>query len=180
MWWIQLIMAAVNMGLEKVEQDKEKARANAFKIMARQEGAAEAALLEEDSARARGRAATLAASSGGGLTGSAMDVLDDLGRQGRFRVRSALWSAETDATFGTRMSKNMALYGAAAQGLGGVLSSWSADWGKKTGGGGMSGGMQGMGGGLMGGLGSLGGGGGGGGGGFAGGGAGGSGNIVGM
>lgn len=132
MWWIQLIQMAVNMGLQKVEEDKAQNLANAYKAMARSEGAAEAALLEEDAARTRGRAATLAAASGGGLTGSAMDVLDDLQRQGRYRVRSALWSAETDATFGTRVSKGVGVAGAALQGVGGLLSTWSADWGAKA------------------------------------------------
>lgn len=132
MWWIQLIQMAVNMGLKKVEEDKAKQQANAFKKMAREEGAAEAALLEEDNARTRGRAATLAAASGGGLTGSAMDVLDDLGRQGRFRVRSALWAAESDAQFGARVSKGVGVAGAAAQGVGGLLSSWSGNWGQKA------------------------------------------------
>lgn len=132
MWWIQLIQMAVNMGLQKVEEDKAQNLANAYKAMARSEGAAEAALLEEDLARTRGRAATLAAASGGGLTGSAMDVLDDLQRQGRYRVRSALWSAETDATFGTRVSKGVGVAGAALQGVGGLLSTWSADWGAKA------------------------------------------------
>lgn len=161
MWWIQLIQMAVNMGLEKVEEDKAQNLANAYKAMARGEGAAEAALLEEDAARTRGRAATLAAASGGGLTGSAMDVLDDLQRQGRYRVRSALWSAETDATFGTRVSKGVGVAGAALQGVGGLLSTWSADWGKKgqaSGGSTSGGGNLNTGGGLFGGGGMGGGG----------------------
>lgn len=161
MWWTQLIQMVVNMGLKKVDEDKAENQANAYKAMARSEGAAEAALLEEDNARARGRAATLAAASGGGLTGSAMDVLDDLGRQGRYRVRSAIWSAETDAIFGTRVSKGVGVAGAALQGVGGLLSTWSADWGKK--GAPASGGTSGPAGG-----------------GFAGGGMGGGGNLVGM
>lgn len=154
MWWIELIKMVVGMGLDKVEEDKAKNRADQYKLMARQEGSSEAALLNEDLARTRGRAATLAAASGGGLTGSAMDVLDDLSRQGRFRVRSTLWAAETDASFGGRVAKGAGMYGTAAAGAGGLLSSWSQTWGKKapssgsgSGAGGMMGGLFGGGGG---------------------------------
>jgi hypothetical protein len=45
----------------------------------------------EESARAIGRAATLAAASGGGLTGSALNVIDDLSRQAMARARAAVF-----------------------------------------------------------------------------------------
>ncbi|WP_312598238.1 hypothetical protein [Brevundimonas sp.] len=57
----------------------------------RQEAGIKASLALEDSDRTGARAATLAAASGGGgLQGSALDVIGDLARQGVYRARQVV------------------------------------------------------------------------------------------
>lgn len=51
----------------------------------------------EQGARVAATAATRAAASGGGVTGSAVDVLADLGRQTMFNARSAIYRGRTQA-----------------------------------------------------------------------------------
>lgn len=77
-----------------------KAQATALRAgadQARAEAGIEAQLGLEDADRTEGRAATLAAASGGGLTGSALDVLDDLERQSQFRAKAAIYRGEMEA-----------------------------------------------------------------------------------
>lgn len=64
---------------------------------ARQEGSVRANISLADSERAAARAATMAAGGGGGVVGSAIDVLDDLGRQAMFNARSAIYAGESEA-----------------------------------------------------------------------------------
>ncbi|HYE47308.1 MAG TPA: hypothetical protein VEA44_16205 [Caulobacter sp.] len=149
MWWVQMIQAVLQAGMAKAQQDAEENRAEQFAKMARGEGAAQAALDWEEGARVRGRAATLAAAGGGGLTGSALDVLDDLGRQAKFKVRSTLYSAETDARFGTRVS-SLGAMGAGIAATSPLLSEWAGSRAaQRQGGGGVGSGL----GGAMGGMG---------------------------
>jgi hypothetical protein len=63
---------------------------------ARQESSVRANISLADAERAAARAATMAA-GGGGVTGSAIDVLDDLGRQAMFNARSAIYAGESEA-----------------------------------------------------------------------------------
>lgn len=63
---------------------------------ARREGSMAAQLELENTDRATARAATLAAASGGGLTGSALTVLDDLSRQGVYNARSQIYAGEAE------------------------------------------------------------------------------------
>lgn len=51
----------------------------------------------EQTDRATARGATLAAASGGGLTGSALAVIDDVARQGVFNARSAIYEGVAEA-----------------------------------------------------------------------------------
>lgn len=51
----------------------------------------------EQGDRLAGKAATLAAASGGGTTGSALNVMDDLARQSMFNARSAIYKGQTQA-----------------------------------------------------------------------------------
>lgn len=70
-----------------------KARARMLTAQARnvrQEAGIKASMALEDSDRTGARAATLAAASGGGLQGSALDVIDDLARQGVYRARQTV------------------------------------------------------------------------------------------
>jgi hypothetical protein len=133
MWWTQLIQAVVQLGMQKAGQDAEKNQAQAYGRMARTEGGVAASLAMEEGARARARAATLAAASGGGITGSAQEVLDDLARQQMFRARSAIYSAETDARFGARVSGMAGMVGAGAQAVAPLLSEWASGWKSRTG-----------------------------------------------
>lgn len=75
-------------------RNQARARAAALKDQARnarQEAAVNAQLRLEESDRVGARAATLAAASGGGgLQGSALDVLADLSRQGMYRARQTV------------------------------------------------------------------------------------------
>jgi hypothetical protein len=63
---------------------------------ASQEAAVQANIALDEGERVSAQAATLAA-GGGGITGSALDVLNDLGRQSAFNARSALYAGETEA-----------------------------------------------------------------------------------
>lgn len=63
---------------------------------ARRDGGMAAQLELENTDRATARGATLAAASGGGLTGSALTVLDDLSRQGVFNARSQIYAGESE------------------------------------------------------------------------------------
>lgn len=71
-----------------------KARAKALFYQARnarREAGVNASIQLEESDRIGARAATLAAASGGGgLQGSALEVIDDLARQGMFRARQTV------------------------------------------------------------------------------------------
>jgi hypothetical protein len=51
----------------------------------------------EQTDRTTARGATLAAASGGGLTGSALAVIDDVARQGVFNARSAIYEGMAEA-----------------------------------------------------------------------------------
>lgn len=63
---------------------------------ARTEGSQAAQLELENTDRTTARAATLAAASGGGLTGSALTVLDDLSRQGVYNARAQIYQGESE------------------------------------------------------------------------------------
>jgi len=77
---------------------KSKAKAlEASAAMARDEAGVNAQLALSEAERALGRAATVGAASGGGLTGSALNVLDDLSMQGVFNARRAVYEGETEA-----------------------------------------------------------------------------------
>jgi hypothetical protein len=79
-------------GIGRRNQNRAKAKAltNAARN-ARQEAGIKASLALEDSDRVGARAATLAAASGGGgLQGSALDVIADLSRQGIYRARQTV------------------------------------------------------------------------------------------
>lgn len=88
-----------------------KAQAKALRAgeqMAKQEAGVASNIALEEGDRVQARAATLAAASGGGLTGSAMGVLDDLGRQSMYRARQAVYEGVTEAqrlNFQSRVAK---------------------------------------------------------------------------
>lgn len=74
----------------KAAKARAKALTNAARN-ARQEAGVSASIALEESDRVGARAATLAAASGGGgLQGSALDVIDDLARQGMYRARQTV------------------------------------------------------------------------------------------
>ncbi len=79
-------------GIGKRNAARAKARNLALAARnARQEAGVKASLGLEDSERTGARAATLAAASGGGgLQGSALDVIEDLARQGMYRARQTV------------------------------------------------------------------------------------------
>ena len=78
-----------------------RSRARALKAAARnvrREAGVQASLMLEESDRVGARAATLAAASGGGgLEGSALDVIDDLSRQGVYRARQTVRDGLSEA-----------------------------------------------------------------------------------
>lgn len=88
-----------------------KAQAKALRAgaeMAKQEAGVASNIALEEGDRVQARAATQAAASGGGLTGSAMGVLEDLGRQSMYRARQAVYEGVTEAnrlTFQARVAK---------------------------------------------------------------------------
>jgi hypothetical protein len=79
-------------GIGKYQAGKARARAlEASARNARQESGINASIQLEDADRIGARAATLAAASGGGgLSGSALAVIDDLSRQGMYKARQTV------------------------------------------------------------------------------------------
>lgn len=79
-------------GLGQRNAQRAKAKALGYAAQnARREAGVKASLALEDSDRTGARAATLAAASGGGgLQGSALDVIGDLARQGVYRARQTV------------------------------------------------------------------------------------------
>lgn len=78
-------------GIGKRNANRAKARAlQAAARNVRREAGVTASLQLEESDRVGARAATQAAANGGGLQGSAMDVIDDLARQGVYRARQTV------------------------------------------------------------------------------------------
>lgn len=78
-------------GLAKRGASRARARAmQAAARNARREAGVTASLQLEESDRVGARAATQAAMNGGGLQGSALDVIDDLARQGMYRARQTV------------------------------------------------------------------------------------------
>lgn len=76
-------------GIGRYQQGRAKAKMLKFAAQnARREAGVMASIQMEESDRVGARAATLAASSGGGgVEGSALAVIDDLARQGLYRAR---------------------------------------------------------------------------------------------
>lgn len=75
------------------KRNANRAKARALQAAARnvrREAGVTASLQLEESDRVGARAATQAAANGGGLQGSAMDVIDDLARQGVYRARQTV------------------------------------------------------------------------------------------
>lgn len=64
---------------------------------ANQEGAIRANVALTEADQVGGEAAIRAAQNGGGLSGSAVDVLADIERRGAFNARSAIWAGATEA-----------------------------------------------------------------------------------
>lgn len=85
------IVSSITTGMDA----KREAKFNSAQTK-RDTGAAVNADLD-DSARAIGRAVTLAGASGGGLTGSALSVVEDLSRQGMARARSIAYTGVSQA-----------------------------------------------------------------------------------
>lgn len=79
-------------------QAKQKARAlEAGSRQSLAEAGVAAQLALEEGDLAQGRAAVLAAASGGGITGSAVDVLNQLSRKATFNARSAVYRGEMES-----------------------------------------------------------------------------------
>lgn len=87
-------------GFAKRKQQRARAKAlEGAARNARQEAGISASLALEESDRVGARAATLAAASGGGgLQGSALDVIDDLARQGMYRARQVVRDGLSQST----------------------------------------------------------------------------------
>ncbi|MFN3353884.1 MAG: hypothetical protein ACK4Z5_09780 [Brevundimonas sp.] len=93
-------VGSIFSGIGKRNAARARARmlANAARN-ARQEAGIRASIMLEESDRVGARAATLAAASGGGgLEGSALDVLADLSRQGVYRARQTVRDGLSEST----------------------------------------------------------------------------------
>jgi hypothetical protein len=130
-WW-SAAPAALNLAATLTESAAREDWRAAYARQARQEGGVQAQIALEEGARVAARAATLAAASGGGITGSAQAVLDDLSRQSMFRVRSALYSAETDARFAIPPASKAGVVAATIQLARPLLTQWADGWRAKT------------------------------------------------
>ena len=91
----------------------------------------------EQSARAIGRAVTLGAASGGGLTGSALHVLDDLSRQAMAKARAIAYTRTSQAAEIARgtITRQQVIAGT-TQAVTPLLTSWAGRQGGFGGGGG--------------------------------------------
>ncbi len=93
----------------------------------RGEASMDAQLRADEAERAAATAAVMGAASGGGFDGSFGASLEQLERNGRFNVRSAIWAGETEARnleYEARLAKwqgNMALF-TSVIGAGGSLA----------------------------------------------------------
>lgn len=77
-----------------------RARAAALRAQAkavRGEASMDAQMQADDAERAAAAAAVMGAASGGGFDGSFGASLEQMERNGRFNVRSAIWAGETEA-----------------------------------------------------------------------------------